>query len=809
MPNRHFVRSLLLFILLVAVLVMAGCSDDDEDTGITDTGPTDASGSVFVVTDPSELDVPWVITKPDGSAVSGINGQGWNDQANGDYTVSWPELDGWNEPQPNVTAQTLESGSSLTFTGAYLPQPGTVVIKTSPEGLVAGWELTGDFNGEAFAASDDTTLTNVIPGVYTISFESVDGFEAPGPTGFSVSAQAANFIDGFYSYPDSVIVISPVGAGTDASWTLVGPDGDFSETVTGTGLTRLKLILDGEYTVTWDDVPNFVTPEAGIINIFLEEDENFEVIGNYLPVDGTVEITATFASSELAWELTGPTGTVQVGRGDASLTGMRPGTYSLVAAAQDGWIPGAADSGELTSADGISLTLVAEAGITVRSLPADRTTIWDLIGPGAGGDTLVGMGEMLIGGLAAGSYTLEYQDLDGWTEPADLTQSLDANTGLLFEGLHVIQQANSLFVNPHPLTLTAGWQVSGPQGFSGSGPLTFPLTETGTYTIVWDWVEGYMTPGPESANYTGDAGIEFKAGHQELLDLVAISSGSFTQGSFFFEACRIGFEYPHPATISRDFIMKSTEVTNAEYVSMVQWAYDRGYVTANQYGVNDNLDGSTVELLDLDDGDVEIFFNNGVFTTNAANHPVKEVSWFGAVAYCDWLSLYRGFERAYNHDTWVCGLTHPSLAAGYRLPTEAEWEYACRAGSGAAFANNVGIFESGEVCISPGLVDLAWHDQNSDGWSHEVGLLDPNAWGLYDMHGNVREWCNDKYMDTYYYDPIPGEMDPPGPIYGFDRVLRGGYFFSPVGECRSAARHGAGPSNATYDVGFRVVISGN
>ncbi len=813
MPNRHSVRSLLLFILLVAALAVVGCSDDEVDS-ITETqGIGNSVGGVYVLTEPSELPVSWVLTLPNGNAVSGMNNVEMANQPSGDFTISWPQINGWNEPQPSVVEQTLHSGSNLSFTGTYLSQPGTAVVKSSPDGLNAGWSLTGtsgiDFS---VSATRDSTLTNLIPGDYLLTFVDVEEFETPNSGLISVSASSAAFLTGKYSYPDSMVVINPVIESGEAPWTFEGPSGDETTTVTGTGRTKIELTLDGEYELTWGEMPNFVTPQPQIIHVLLEEggeESQYNITAAYVAVDGTVGITATFGSTDLVWALTGPTGTVQSGSGDATLTGMRPGNYSLIIADQDGWIPGDAVSDDLVSSDGISLTVSAEAGVTVRSQPADLMASWNLAGPG--GFSLDGSGEMLVGDLATGSYTLTWDDISGWTSPPASTQTLDANTGLVFDGLFE-QGSSSLHVNTQPLGDSAGWSIAGPGGYaeSGSGMATLALTESGSYTITWDEVAGYMQPGMETITFSGDEVIEFKAGYQELLDLVSITAGNYFQGSLNNEGCRGGDEDRHPVTITRDFIIKSTEVTNAEYIAMAQWALDRGYATANQYGLNDNLDGSTVELLDLDDGDQEIFYVDGVLSTNAADHPVKEVSWFGAVSYCDWLSMYRGFDRAYSHVTWQCGSSHPTLTSGFRLPTEVEWEYACRGGSTNAFANDVSILFVGNRCTSVDLVDLAWHDQNSEGWSHEVGMLDPNGWGLYDMHGNVMEWCND-WLDEDYYEYVVrhgAPEDPPGPLAGDERLARGGYFFSPVQDCRNAARHGFLPSNASYDTGFRFVLSG-
>ena len=141
--------------------------------------------------------------------------------------------------------------------------------------------------------------------------------------------------------------------------------------------------------------------------------------------------------------------------------------------------------------------------------------------------------------------------------------------------------------------------------------------------------------------------------------------------------------------------------------------------------------------------------------------PVERVSWKAAVSFCTKLSAFPEEQAA--------GRT-------YRLPTEAEWEYACRAGSTTDFC-----FGDAEW----GLDDYAWYEDNSDHRTHPVGQKRPNAWGLYDMHGNVWEWCAD-WHDEAYYEASPVD-DPQGPATGVDRVGRGGSWSEsaavmPVGE---------------------------
>jgi formylglycine-generating enzyme required for sulfatase activity len=141
-----------------------------------------------------------------------------------------------------------------------------------------------------------------------------------------------------------------------------------------------------------------------------------------------------------------------------------------------------------------------------------------------------------------------------------------------------------------------------------------------------------------------------------------------------------------------------------------------------------------------------------------------------------------------------------NAATGLRLPTEAEWEYACRAGSTFAFNNG----SNDDVMLWP----IAWFSANAGEFGTQnygtkpVGQKLPNALGLYDMHGNVMEWVGDWYSQSYY--SISPGIDPVGPFVGTERVLRGGHWFSSTTWCRSSARHSRNPSQGDLVVGFRA-----
>lgn len=165
-------------------------------------------------------------------------------------------------------------------------------------------------------------------------------------------------------------------------------------------------------------------------------------------------------------------------------------------------------------------------------------------------------------------------------------------------------------------------------------------------------------------------------------------------------------------------------------------------------------------------------------TAHGGRLPVEGVSWGDAIRFCDALSVREGLRPAYRvpgDDTEAEAPDWDRTADGYRLPTEAEWEHACRAGTT-------------EARYGP-LDEIAWHRGNSGECLHEVGGRRPNDWGLHDMLGNVWEWCWD------VYDPE---------VYGSYRVLRGGGWFDEHWSCRASVRRRSHPTLRIDDVGFRL-----
>jgi formylglycine-generating enzyme required for sulfatase activity len=170
--------------------------------------------------------------------------------------------------------------------------------------------------------------------------------------------------------------------------------------------------------------------------------------------------------------------------------------------------------------------------------------------------------------------------------------------------------------------------------------------------------------------------------------------------------------------------------------------------------------------------------NESPFSFKGAQKPAENVSWNDAIQFCNRLSLKAELNEYYSVSPDGKDVSINILSNGYRLPSEAEWEYACRAGTTEVRYGNI--------------EKIAWYKENSGGTTHAVGEKEPNAWGLYDMLGNVWEWCWDIYDKT---------------VYGSYRTFRGGGWSDPARGCLATNRRRSHPSFRIDDLGFRIARS--
>ena len=286
-----------------------------------------------------------------------------------------------------------------------------------------------------------------------------------------------------------------------------------------------------------------------------------------------------------------------------------------------------------------------------------------------------------------------------------------------------------------------------------------------TSAMVWSAASLEIIKQPESQAVTvGESVTSSVETDVELaMSMVWCPAGTFTMGSPSSELGRESDETLHSVTISHGFWIGKYEVTQAQY---------------------------------------RVVMGSNSSSFKGDNLPVEEVAWYDAMEFCQKLTE---IERA-------TGRLPENYA--YTLPTEAQWEYACRAGTTTALnsGKNVTTAEDEGICDNLDEVGWYWMNGGKKNWNegkdpaictHPGGQKKPNQWGIYDMHGNVWEWCLDWY-GSYPTSPV---TDPKGPGTGSYRVLRGGSWYYGADYCRSAYRGNGRPSgNNLVNIGFRVAL---
>jgi formylglycine-generating enzyme required for sulfatase activity len=302
-------------------------------------------------------------------------------------------------------------------------------------------------------------------------------------------------------------------------------------------------------------------------------------------------------------------------------------------------------------------------------------------------------------------------------------------------------------------------------------------------------------------------------------DMTLIPGGTFAMGDNFSEG---GSDERPVHTVTVDlFFMGKYEITNRQYCDYLNSALSQGLITVTSGVVYKAGSGTSYPYCDThsSSGYSQIDYNDVTETFSVrtkggrsmVNDPMVAVTWYGAAAYCNWRGQQESKEQCYNPSTWNCDFSKK----GYRLASEAEWEYAARGGlSGRRFpwGDTISHSQANYYGSSSYFYDVSptrsYHPTWNDGvypYTSPGGSFAANGYGLYDMAGNVWEWCNDWYGSDYYdYSPT---TNPTGPITGsFLRVLRGGSWRSNASTCRVARRGVNAPGDWINYVGFRCVL---
>ena len=290
-----------------------------------------------------------------------------------------------------------------------------------------------------------------------------------------------------------------------------------------------------------------------------------------------------------------------------------------------------------------------------------------------------------------------------------------------------------------------GW--TGTDIASVTKTVTIPQGSTGNREFTAHWLEG--------KSFELSPGISLK--------MIKCPAGTFIMGSPEGELDHSVNESQHQVTLTQDYYIGIYEVTQIQYF------------TAMNTNPSNFKDGLATEA-----------------PTTSANHPVETVKWSDAKNFCTWLNtnITSGVPADYHFD----------------LPTEAQWEYACRANTTTSLNNGTNIAYS--TGFDPNLIEVAWCKTNSATSTQPVGGKKPNNWGLYDMHGNVNEWCLDLRDSDWTIDYLPDPVTDPYYTTGTEYIIRGGCFNSGENKrYRSGARDGKTTTSKFSNVGFRVVLT--
>ena len=547
--------------------------------------------------------------------------------------------------------------------------------------------------------------------------------------------------------------ISGTVTGADGVMVILGGDVSDSRTVDDGGTYSFSVGGGGSYTVTPIKTGCLFNPaSSSFIEIVSDQTLNFT---------GTSSITYTLSGT-----VSGADGVTITLGGDASGSQVvnDGGSYSFVVADGGSYTVTPTKSGYTFTPSGKNFDTVSSDQAQNFTAQVITHTISGTVS-GAAGVTMSLSGdasESTVVNSDGGMYSFTVSEGGSYTVTPSKSGYTFTPSGKTFSAVtsNTIQDFTAVIE-----TYTISGTITGADRvtviLSGDKEQSLTVDDGGTYSFTVDYGGDYtVTPTkdgytftPESrtfSNVTSNQMQNFNASQNEVPTEIDITMVSIPGGTFQMGLAGI-FEPVHTVTLSA-FEISMCEITQGQYKSIIGTnpSYFTGYDTL----------------------------------------PVEQVSWWDAITFCNAQSDEAGLEQCYNESTGACDFTKN----GFRLPTEAEWEYACRAGT----TTNYYTGDSVSDCARAG-----WYFSNSGSTTHQVGQKEPNVWGLYDMHGNVWEWCNDWY-GSY---PSGSVTDPIGAQTDSYRVVRGGSWMGSVdgSECRAFNRSCDNPSGESNIEGFRIV----